>query len=637
MLSAGRSVIFGVGDVVASPAYPAFAAEAEEEGGSEEVYPVSNDKLWGVYRVEFADKFFAEVSSRHTGCLKPLKSIIWLKQRAFEQAISMIRALSPEIKLRLATQLPEIVDEVSKGAILGSHSSLSKACRELESNEGRIAVIWTALCPQNLPEDIASCMGFILASMNQNTSVSKMFRSALALIREGRTREAEDIASPLRRVYTLDMTNQILHEGCGYTASPTRREMAWMMLETLGSQDATFTWEGDVLVMTPPPNFDGMRSQFRAPLKASFTGASKNCPDARRPADERPERTGGVREDRESAGNTVEGQLLEVPFRYRIAWPPEPDTDIILSAYLKTLGWKVSHRMGSDGSIQILIDFGACLYPQGEVPGKGFKHPVTREIIPYDAIDSRAVKRLVKETRRFFRERIIAALEFYHASGDDIVALSDYIADDMASGDGMRAVLAMDAIINFAAPKCGGDGFDGAMRHRFSRLLDAYRQVPFMIRKMTEKIVRHRSKGPVAVRVMFADLEGLYLSSGQKDVDAVFTFQDTSLESSDDIDFETLEEILDELFWNAVKYCDHEIRVEWDEEAKALSIINDGPGIPEGVDPFVPGDRAGRVGGDTGGGYGLSNALEDAHNQGWEITYESRPGRTVFKVSFKRP
>lgn len=45
--------------------------------------------------------------------------------------------------------------------------------------------------------------------------------------------------------------------------------------------------------------------------KTSFFRASKNCPDARRPANERPERTERVREDREFAGNAADEQLLE--------------------------------------------------------------------------------------------------------------------------------------------------------------------------------------------------------------------------------------------------------------------------------------------------------------------------------------
>lgn len=98
--------------------------------------------------------------------------------------------------------------------------------------------------------------------------------------------------------------------------------------------------------------------------------------------------------------------------------------------------------------------------------------------------------------------------------------------------------------------------------------------------------------------------------------------------------WDVLEEILEELVWNGIKYGKSFVDISWDAEDNALVVTNDGPGIPEGLDIFASGQR-----GDhaqiEGTGFGLSNALNDASTNGWILSFSSQPGKTQFRLKLK--
>jgi len=100
-----------------------------------------------------------------------------------------------------------------------------------------------------------------------------------------------------------------------------------------------------------------------------------------------------------------------------------------------------------------------------------------------------------------------------------------------------------------------------------------------------------------------------------------------------------LRQVLVNLLTNAQKHTPEGTRVEVGvalsaEGRPTLTVTDDGPGIPEDLQPevfsrFTQADKA-RTGGSSGLGLSIVQAIVQAH--GGTVTLESRPGRTVFSV-----
>jgi signal transduction histidine kinase len=101
-----------------------------------------------------------------------------------------------------------------------------------------------------------------------------------------------------------------------------------------------------------------------------------------------------------------------------------------------------------------------------------------------------------------------------------------------------------------------------------------------------------------------------------------------------------LEVILDNLLGNAVKYCNTNgvVSCNWNPEMGALSIQNDGPGIPKEHLPFIfnrfyrtDQSRSAAI---PGSGLGLAIVKKLAELQRIGISVDSQPGTTIFSISF---
>jgi two-component system heavy metal sensor histidine kinase CusS len=98
--------------------------------------------------------------------------------------------------------------------------------------------------------------------------------------------------------------------------------------------------------------------------------------------------------------------------------------------------------------------------------------------------------------------------------------------------------------------------------------------------------------------------------------------------------------IIDNLFSNAIKYCDVNgiIKCSWEEKNKVLTITNDGPGITQEQIPFLfnrfyrtDNSRSSEV---PGCGLGLAIVKKLSDLQHIDISVKSFPGNTAFSLKF---
>jgi signal transduction histidine kinase len=92
---------------------------------------------------------------------------------------------------------------------------------------------------------------------------------------------------------------------------------------------------------------------------------------------------------------------------------------------------------------------------------------------------------------------------------------------------------------------------------------------------------------------------------------------------------------LEELVWNAMKYSDGTtVGIYADRSQPRYVVVNEGPGIPDTLDPFSSGVR-GDYADIPGTGYGLSSVVSVLDSIGWEVILESRREPTRFVVRKK--
>ncbi len=103
-----------------------------------------------------------------------------------------------------------------------------------------------------------------------------------------------------------------------------------------------------------------------------------------------------------------------------------------------------------------------------------------------------------------------------------------------------------------------------------------------------------------------------------------------------DFDLKRFERVAEELIKNGAKYSAATVTADWNEEDQELVVISDGTGMEAGFDPFAPGKRGASTQDIDGTGYGLFNARADAESMGAELTFTSVPGKTVFRLKFRK-
>lgn len=280
----------------------------------------------------------------------------------------------------------------------------------------------------------------------------------------------------------------------------------------------------------------------------------------------------------------------------------------------------------------------------------GFPDPLTGEFLPHAAITREYMIQLTQRCRQYFRSVFQGFLDRLDGGEDRAVLIAEFNEFYTIKN---KIIGRLNPLISwFAAHTSDGPQWHGQYLHRLLRPLNVMNVLVIVLKRPErdpEKYLKQALQGCISddcasMGLIIWDVCNLLNYASQtynEKIDRAhfeIRFNDKVKTSFDALDplvtpfnWDILEQILEELTWNGMKYGETFVEIEWDAEDNALVVTNDGPGIPEGLDIFASGQRGNHFQ-IEGTGFGLSNALNDARTNGWTLSFTSQPGKTEFRL-----